>query len=348
MLVPVRDTDRRLLLIYDLSSQPFSIGDILVFQEASLVLRERYKVDLVDFAIVYDNKSPAPSSRVFSDITETNVTYHLASILPVAQVNQHLGSLFVFNSHKQLEEFVVNHIDGYHIWPSGWRLLTKDYLYYDIFNKIIYDYYNENGTIPHLTCRQFLVNWAWDFYQGNVLPDIPVTVQIRNNSKFGINRNLNLDCWLEFFQACLGRYPVKFLIICSLSEMDDRLRGCPNVIMVKDFHTNIEHDLALIHTAFFHMGASSGPGTIAVFGKRPFLIVNTDLDPTLYLDSMSENGYIRLFFSHPLQRFEKGPETPDRLFSGFEEMWKSVNIDLWKAGVEFADSPCDTLLSWLR
>ncbi len=43
---------RRLLVIYDFSSQPFSIGDILVIQEASLVLRQVAGVDRVDLALV--------------------------------------------------------------------------------------------------------------------------------------------------------------------------------------------------------------------------------------------------------------------------------------------------------
>ena len=58
--------ERRLLVIYDTSSQPFSIGDILTVQEGSLVLRERYHVDLVDFALVYDPKDPAASDSAFS------------------------------------------------------------------------------------------------------------------------------------------------------------------------------------------------------------------------------------------------------------------------------------------
>src|SRR5262245_34909671 len=46
--------DRRLLLIYDFSSQPFSIDDILVMHQASLVLRAAGGLDRVDMALVYD------------------------------------------------------------------------------------------------------------------------------------------------------------------------------------------------------------------------------------------------------------------------------------------------------
>ena len=45
---------RRLLSIYDLNNQPYSVGDVLLFQEASLVLRKKYGLYQIDFAFVYD------------------------------------------------------------------------------------------------------------------------------------------------------------------------------------------------------------------------------------------------------------------------------------------------------
>lgn len=98
LLSPRSANGRRILAVYDTSSQPFSVGDLLIFQEASLVLCQKHQVDVVDFAIVYDPKNPASSDPVFAaSITESNVMYHLASILPIAQVNQRLGSVFVFS-----------------------------------------------------------------------------------------------------------------------------------------------------------------------------------------------------------------------------------------------------------
>src|SRR5712691_6245170 len=49
LLLPTPANERRLLAIYDTSCQPFSVGDILLMHEASLVLREKHRVDIVDF-----------------------------------------------------------------------------------------------------------------------------------------------------------------------------------------------------------------------------------------------------------------------------------------------------------
>src|SRR5438552_3803725 len=184
LLLPRPSGERRLLLIYDTSSQPFNIGDILIMQEGSLVLREKHHLDVVDFALVYNPEHPALSDSAFSSITEDNAMYHLASILPVAQANQHLGSLFLFNSHRNLQRFIADNADLYHVWPSGWKFGSREYLYYEVFNDLLYDHYKKHGSIPHLTCRKFLVDWAQAFYRKNVHPQVPITVNVRNNKAF--------------------------------------------------------------------------------------------------------------------------------------------------------------------
>ncbi|HEY0322893.1 MAG TPA: hypothetical protein VGC66_18200 [Pyrinomonadaceae bacterium] len=339
---------RRLLMIYDLSSQPFSIGDILVFQEASLVLREREGLGEVDFALVYDPESPKFSHPGFSSITEENVLYHLASVLPAAQVNRHLGSLFIFNSHHQLQHFIHSNAEQYSVWPPALKLAAKEYFYYTVFNDLLYGYYKVYGRIPHLSCREFLFEWAEGFYEEHVYPNVPVTVQVRNNKKIGANRNLNMDAWLEFFRYCEQKYPVKFIVICSRSELDERLRSCPNVIVAKDELTGLEQDLALIQTAAIHMGASSGPGTMAIFGDKPYLLVNTDMVPEQYKDTVVEDNAVRFFFADPLQRLMVGTETTELLIKEFARMWESVDVAKWSSPASGEGKLQGAHLTWLR
>lgn len=318
---------KRLLLVYDLSSQPFSIGDILTFQEVGLVLRESEGLGEVDFALVFDPESPKFSHPGFSSITEENVLYHLASVLPAAQVNQHLGSLFIFNSHHQLQHFIRSSAEQYSVWPPALKIAGKEYFYYTIFNDLLYGYYKKHGKIPYLRCREFLVEWAEGFYAKHVYPNVPITVQLRNNKKFGVNRNLNIDCWLEFFRYCEQKYPAKFIVICSRSELDERLRDCPNVIVAKDHLTDLEQDLALIQTAAIHLGASSGPGMMAIFGDKPYLLVNTDMVADEYRDTIVEDRFVRFFFSDPLQRLMYGAETTEVLIAEFERIWTEAGVE---------------------
>ena len=352
LLLPAPSNERRLLLIYDTSSQPFNIGDILIMQEAALALREKHHLGPVDFALVYDPERPASADPAFASITEGNATYHLASILPVAQVNQHLGSLFLFNSHPYLERFIADNADLYHVWPSGWKYSARDYLYYAAFNDVLYEHYKVHGSIPRLTCRQFLVDWAQAFYQKHVYPQVPVTVNIRNNKSFHTHRNSRLECWLEFFHHCETHYPAKFVVVCAWSEIDDRLRQCPNVIMAKDHHTGIEQDLALIHTSAIHMGAGSGPVSMAWFSSKPYLMVNTVYGRGYFahpdMIRQEEGNIQRFWFAGPLQRIAEGGETSELLINEFARMWTAVKIQSGQSAENREEPPRGEAHTWLR
>lgn len=352
LLLPAQSSEQRLLVIYDTSYQPFSVGDVLVIQEASLVLRETYHVDIVDFALVCDPKHPASSDPAFAGITESNVLFNLASILPVVQVNQHLGSLFVFNSGQHLERFIADNAERYSVWPSGWKYATQEYLLKTVFEDLLYNHYKGHGSIPFLSCRPFLKDWAKAFYKEHVYPRVPVTVNIRNNKTFQPHRNLHLECWLEFFHYCETRYPVKFIIICAQIEIDDRLRRCANVIIAKDYQTGIEQDLALIHSSAMHMGADSGPASMAVFSEKPYLVVNTAMKPTYFSNSeifQKDGEDLRRFaFAGPSQHFGAGVETTDFLIREFARMWPSVDVEVWRSPANVEGNPGSEGPTWLR
>jgi hypothetical protein len=341
--------EKRLLMVYDLSSQPFSIGDILVLQEASLVLREQHALDLVDFALVYNPKHPAVNDPAFASITEQNVLYHLATILPVAQVNPYLGSLLLFNSHRHLIRFIADNADRYYIWPPTGKFIAREYLYYTIFNEIIYNYYNEQGRIPYLSCRQNLMDWAYTFYRERVYPHTPVTVNIRNNRFFHTERNSKLEAWIEFFQYCETRYPIKFIIICAKNEIDERMSQCSNVIVAKAHDTDVEQDLALIATSAIHLGASSGPATMALFSSKPYLSVNTTMILPLYRGVIQHGNFLHFYFAGPLQQLTFGAETTDLLVTEFQKIWSVLQkTDWWAERKASPDESERPLLSWLR
>lgn len=352
LLLPKPASERRLLVIYDLFSQPFSVGDILVVQEASLVLRERHAVDVVDFAIVYDPRHPAQSGPAFTSITKDNALFNLASILPVAQVNQHLGSLFVFNSHRHLERFIVDNTDRYLVWPSGWKFATREYLFKTVFEDLLHNHFQQHGSIPHLACRPFLADWAKAFYEEHVYPQVPVSVNIRNNKAFQTHRNAHLECWLKFFAYCEPRYPAKFVIICAKIEVDDRLRACANVIIAKDYQTGVEQDLSLIHGSAFHMGSDSGPACMAIFSDKPYLVVNTAMRPNYFSNpeifQQDSDGLRRFAFSGPLQRFGAGVETTAFLIKEFTRMWEAVGLQRGQSEVDIERKTEAEVHNWLR
>ena len=233
-------------------------------------------------------------------------------------VNPYLGSVFCFNSHEHLMRFICDNRDRYEVWPHSWHPTLKGYHYYRIYNDLIDGYYQLHGHPPLLQCRPILADWARRFYQSHVLPNVPVSIQIRNNPAFHRYRNSKLNCWHELFEYCRGRYPVTFVVVCSHSEVDPRLRSHDNVILAKDHGTVIEQDLALLQTSAMHMGASSGPGFFVTFGVRPYLLTNTDMIPSLYKGLKREGNMVRFAFASHFQQLSIGEATTALLIQEFE------------------------------
>jgi len=349
-----RKTKRRILVIYDTTSQPFSVGDLLIFQGASLVLCMKHQADAVDFAIVFAPENPSASDPVFAGtVTEDNVLFHIASLLPLAQVNQKLGSFFVFNSHEHLHQLIADNSDRYHVWPSGWGVATREYLSPIVFNDLFRGHYKEHGSIPHLSCRPFLKEWAMNFYREFVFPQVPVTINIRNNKGWHLHRNSQMDSWLALFRYCEARYPAKFIVICARAEIDERLRECTNVILAKDHHTGVEQDMALIHSSAMHMGAGSGPASMAWFNDKPYLMVNTEYKAGEFFEHtgmirQTEENIQQFWFAGPDQRIAGGAETPELLIREFELLWKSVDSGYLEKVEMNKPIGASTLQTWLR
>ncbi len=313
---------KRLLVIYDFASQPFSIGDILMYQEASLVLRSYYAVDRVDFAVTYDSADPVVADPAFSAIGPENFLSHLTTVLQAAQVNPHLGSAFLFDSHERAERFVSRHLDVYKVWPPLLRYVNREYLYYHIFNDVLFSHFQKFGNLPHLTSRRPVRAWAETFIDEHVAQNVAVTVQLRRNPA-NPARNSDYDAWRSFFRESINRYPVRFIVICARHEMDAKLGEFSNVVFAKDYCTSVEQDLALIEIASMHIGASSGPGVMAIFNTKPYCFFNTGMRLDLYKGLIQEGNASRLFFSSPQQRFVHGRESTDFLISEFDRMWSS-------------------------
>ncbi|MCX5662601.1 MAG: hypothetical protein NTW19_23215 [Planctomycetota bacterium] len=328
---------RRLLFIYDLESQSFTVGDILEFQAAAMVLRERWGLDKVDYAVIHEGK--AVKNAWQWNIDDDNFHARINQILPAAQVNPHLGSLFVFDSHAQFDEFLQDNIRRYQVWPPGATYKLGKNLRGRIYSEVLYDHVQRTGRLPLIQSRPLMLDWAKRFYASHAEPDVLVSVNMRNNPRWDPSRNLDIDVWLRFFNACAGQYPVRFVVTCSKEEIDPRLRACPNVIMAKDHDTTLEQDVALLEISAFNMGASSGLCAKSIFSDAPYSIVRTNLTPEVYRGMIFENGCYRFFGSRPDQIFWPHAETLEFLQAEFARMWAIIDVDAWRAKTKVDAAP---------
>jgi len=325
-LVPREQRQARgLLMVYDLGAQPLSVGDVLVYQEAALALREVHGLGRVDFAFLYDPVAPTHADDAFAHVDSESIVSNLGWVLQAAHVNPFLGSVLLFAERRGLEDFVGAALERSFVWPGLARYASGEYLYYEIFNRILADYHRAKGRVPHLHSRGPAREWATRFVAQHARGSIPVSVQLRRNPH-NPARNSDYPSWGALFQhARRAGYPVKFLLVCGVDELDPALDQFDNVVPVKRYGTNVEQDLAVIDAAAMHLGAASGPGTIALFSDKPYCLFGVDAIPWLYRGMRHQDGALRFFFADDRQRLIAEPETPESLRREFERLWPAVS-----------------------
>ena len=317
---------RRLLLIYDFATQPLSIGDILVFQEAALVLRERHGLGQVDVACVFDPARPVVPDPAFAHIEAENFLFHLAGILPAAQVNPHLGSVFLFDSHRRLEAYIADNAGQYYIWPSLEQYAKGEYLFYHCFDELFAEHHVRHGSLPALRSRPAALAWARRFIREHADTAVPVTIQLRRNPA-NPDRNSDYDAWIAFLRECAGRFPAWFFVVCGRTELDTRLRELPNTTVVKEHCTTLEEDLALLEAGALHMGVASGPATMVHFSRKPYCMFKWNLRDDALKGIVKEGNRYRFPFSTPLQSWLFEDETPELLRAEFQRLWDGLKTD---------------------
>ncbi len=323
----------RIMIIYDTTRQPFAVGDFLVTQIAGLINCHKFKVDLCDFVIVYESKSPDMSDSVFSEVVDrSNILLIITSLMSILNLNQVTGSVFVFNSKSQAERYIYNNITSYkNIFPGFIDFTLGTYLNHLIFNDLIYSFYVEKNFLPKLVPNKSLQNWVNHFMSEHIGHSFPVTVNIRNNPNWGIERNSKIAEWKKFFEYCIDKFPVKFIVICVKSEIPDELKILPNVIFAKDYQTELDQELTLIANSKFHMGANSGPAAMAYFGSNPYFIFGLNLIGNKYSDFLFSSlvqeiakKKFKFIFSGLGQSFTSEPETFDLLCQSFLDMFNMI------------------------
>lgn len=315
------DGEQALLLVYDFSSQPFSVGDILTLQEAALVRCEENGLRTVDIALVYEPTRPVVSDPAFRHVLPSDFLFHLSSVLPAAQVNPFLRSLLLFGSHRELEKFVADNSERYVVWPSLGLYASHEYLFYHCMDGVFQNYHGVHGGLPQLRSRPAAAAWAQSFLQAHAVDGfVPVSIQLRRNPE-NPARNSDYESWKAFFARSAAEYQAKFFVICGPSEIDLGFRELPNVILVKEYHTSLEQDLALIEACDIHMGASSGPGMIAIFNRKPYCFFGYDGNEGRLKCLRQAGGRLHFSFAADRQYLIRNTETLEMIQREFERLW---------------------------
>lgn len=344
-------TEKRFLAVYDLSSQPYSIGDILFFLQASVLKLSESGTEKLDICFISDPTRPTVDHHFADLIKNRNGWHNLLFFLPLVQFVPSLGNVFIYGSFDEFERLIAR--ENYTLWPSYDNITSKKYLCFDIL-ALFHTHAQKNNPLQ-LRVPPALTKWAGEFFERHALPRVPITVNLRNNSLIQPHRNSNIEAWLEFFDYCNDRYPVTFIVVCAKSEIDDRLRSRKNVVLAKDQQTSMEQDLVLTRLSAFHLGTASGAGAWPVFTDKPYLISGAtnimpmirDYGSTVVLLSPT---HARFSFAKEHQNIILVKEDRDQLIQEFETIWNSASSETWMADIVRESSKPKEVdsLRWLR
>ncbi len=317
---PSIQSEKRILAIYDFRTHPWTVGELLYFQQMTLMLRVEHNIDKVDMIWLCD---PSRPKHGIYGITPENYHYHLSTLLPLAQVNPHLGSFLLMDSSQALESYVTNNLHRYHVFPPARDIFGLQDSYRDYFN-CVQRFYAKHGFIPHLSCKPAMVKWAYSFIEQEVRPHLPVVVHLRNRSA-EMERNAKLEDWSEFFTFCQDKFNVKFILISTREEIDPRFRGLENVIFSKDYSTTVEQDMALIQASLIFLGTRSGTWVFPAFSNLPYILFNFRTQ-----DEDIPHGSVHLLWATSLQRLVWEPETTESLIDEFTNLFNRVDKQDWE------------------
>jgi len=303
-----RASGGRGLVVYDFSSQPVSVGDLLLARVAAECLRLRAPGQRVDIAFISESAGIADAAASIDEV---------GRVLQAVRLDPELGNVFFFGDREEFERFLSTLPPATSIWPSPAYYVSGQYSYYLLWNELLYDCFHRYRTLPHLRSAPRARAWAEGFVAGHAGARTAVSVQLRRNLS-NPARNSDFDAWIAFFDEYVRRgEPFVFFVVGSASEVDPRLAACPNVVLAKAFHTALDQDLALIDVCAAHMGAASGPSTMAFFSDKPYVLFGWRTTDHRYRDLHAQDNVRRFYFATPDQRLIADLETTDSIEAEF-------------------------------
>lgn len=328
---------KHLIFTMDYNHQPINIADFILHMLVCSVLCDKLNLEFIDVNIISDPASKHVDPQLGELLSDANKKKKIYDIIQMLQLLQKIRSInFHKNSVALIDSLKCASDQGSVYWPPVEKLQNNEYMFYEAV-QFLNQHILETKTYPHLVFSEYQMNYALLFYRKHAYPHVPVTVNLRGNKFFHSHRNALLKEWKDFFIMAAEKYPVKFLIVSSLGEINSEIAELNNVVYAKQHCTSIVDDLSLLSSSAFHLGSASGPSLLVYYSDKPYHIFNCDMKPYVHayrgalLDNLSSLQYA---FANPHQNFGIVPETADEIFCQFEKIWHSRDWLEW-AFVDF-------------
>ncbi len=310
-----KDPHKKILGYWDFNQRVSKLGDFITYLEYLSMLTYDFKLDQnhknIDLCFIDDDTHYNRKQPRFSQTYQFKKTLKSLFIL-----NKNIDSVLTFSSNSEFEQFYIKNKKKYIRWPSTVSgTLIMDYRAIELF-------YQKRNFIPFLDLPSEIVKEIYSFYESKVYPALPIILNIRSNQNHDVSRNSNLLDIKRFLEHYEHNPAYKFIIICNQSEIPEDFRQLNNVLISKDYFSDIEHDLGFIKTSHLSIFPSSGMACFAMFSNVPFI-------------QFGNHGYREKFtsvkkgqsfnFLSKIQKIYHQQENTDILISSFEELARNLN-----------------------
>jgi hypothetical protein len=299
------------------------LGGLLIFAEELQIQRSIHHGESIEICFVGDRPSmfgPHHTGKGEPVEIVRAAESRYPGLLGAMENIEGIESCYLSETAEVLLEHLRMKPLKYQFWPAVGEDGLNDYK----CGSTVYaqGFFQENGHIPYLRCRTELAARAQKFLEQHVLPSMPVVVHLKNNPLETGCSNANFEAWSDFFGVCESRYDVKFVLIGN-EEVPSGISGLSNVILSKDFGSDLSNDLALIQAGPVFMGMSSGPCVMKVFSDAPYVVYKNPDHHKEEMEAELGNG-VRFSFATPFQKFLRVFETGPDLLSEFSYIYENL------------------------
>ncbi len=291
---------------------PITLGGLLLFFAEMSMMSQLYRSNKHIVCFVDGTQRHRGVSRF---IPEQYKQIPLLSLLPfMLGVDGYIRT----ESMESLKEYATVFSGGNcMIWPKQLQhaTLIHDQYAYDSTLSLQMTFL-EHGYVPELVMKPIVMAWAQDFLRQKATRKFPIVLHLKNSQVATSKNNANRQEWRKFL-VYAGRYTGVVFVLIGNESVDGDIRTLPNVIMAQDFGCSLAQELSLVLAAGAFMGMSSGPSSMAIFSKTPYLIFH---DPEHgHGTIIREIGDLDSFsFAKPGQRFLRRDDVAETIIDGFE------------------------------
>lgn len=342
---------KRILGIWNFNATPPSIGVFIEFQMRLMCMAYEHKAGKIDIAFIYDPAKVVVDEKKYSWANPSNFHYHFQEMYPLVNINPKLGSVFIFNSHQQFESFVLQNSGRYILHPTFFDYKNGSESRPNI--SYVRDFYLKHNFLPKFEFKKSTLNWARAFVKKYIDDKLMVIANIRFNFAYSPQRNSDLGAWESLFRHCSSKYPDVVFVVPGRDnetrEIRQRIGELPNVIFSKDFHTNIEQDLALIELSVLYMATIFGPASLPLLTDHIPYVLTKYANPEPLYDFM----WLKIGGHFPWQNIDiqhliwdaQEKETAEVLIREFEHVFGRIDKERWKERVDLKDVT-EKFLDW--